>query len=223
MSSQVVFCCCCFLFYLHVDLLRGLAGQLVLFSSLVEHQNEKLKVIAVASSTLVLNIDHGLSSWNQSRCIFNASFTCFFVGSAARSGVTQVDFYTRFIYKFCSSSSFQACTNLILCCKTASLLRFCVHVGSRWDDKGILNDPFFGRNASISLSDLLHNWEGILKWVSPLFFLSFSFVFLQRNWLKRQSYRKNAKFDLLSSCWCLSCATTEGWHKFLITSRCAGN
>ena len=92
MSSQVVFCCCCFLFYLHVDLLRGLAGQLVLFSSLVEHQNEKLKVIAVASSTLVLNIDHGLSSWNQSRCIFNSSFTCFFVGSAARSGVTQVDF-----------------------------------------------------------------------------------------------------------------------------------
>ena len=101
MSSQVVFCCCCFLFYLHVDLLRGLAGQLVLFSSLVEHQNEKLKVIAVASSTLVLNIDHGLSSWNQSRCIFNSSFTCFFVGSAARSGVTQVDFlrglFTNFV------------------------------------------------------------------------------------------------------------------------------
>ena len=62
MSSQVVFCCCCFLFFLHVDLLHGLVGQLVLFSSLEEHQNEKLKVIAVASSTLVLNIDHGLSS-----------------------------------------------------------------------------------------------------------------------------------------------------------------
>ena len=178
----------------------------------------------LSSSTLVLNIWPRFSSWNQSRCIFKSSFTCFFVGSAARSGVTQVDFYTRFIYKFCSSSSIQACTNLILCCKTTSLWRFCVHVGSRWDDKGILNDPFFGRNASISLSDLLHNWEGILKWVSPLFFsLSFSFVFLQRNWVKLQSYIKNAKFDLLSSCWCLSCATTGGWHKFLITSRCAGN
>ena len=178
----------------------------------------------LSSSTLVLNIWPRFSSWNQSRCIFNSSFTCFFVGSAARSGVTQVDFYTRFIYKFCSSSSIQTCTNLILCCKTTSLWRFCVHVGSRWDDKGILNDPFFGRNASISLSDLLHNWEGILKWVSPLFFsLSFSFVFLQRNWVKLQSYIKNAKFDLLSSCWCLSCATTGGWHKFLITSRCAGN
>lgn len=133
----------------------------------------------LSSSALVLNIWPRFSSWNQSRCIFNSSFTCFFVGSAARSGVTQVDFYTRFIYKFCSSSSIQACTNLILCCKTTSLWRFCVHVGSRWDDKGILNDPFFGRNASISLSDLLHNWEVILKWVSPLFFsypfLLFSF------------------------------------------------
>ena len=164
----------------------------------------------LSSSTLVLNIWPRFSSWNQSRCIFNSSFTCFFVGSAARSGVTQVDFYTRFIYKFCSSSSIQAYANLILCCKTASLLRFCVHVGSRWDDKGILNDPFFGRNASILLSDLLHNWEGILKWVSPLFFsLSFSFVFFQRNWVKLQSYIKNAKFDLLSSCWCLEGGTSS--------------
>ena len=133
----------------------------------------------LSSSKFVLNIWPRFSSWNQSRCIFNSSFTCFFVGSAARSGVTQVDFYTRFIYKFCSSSSIQAYANLILCCKKTSLWRFCVHVGSRWDDKGILNDPFFGRNVSISLSDLLHNWEVILKWVSPLFFpiLFFSFSF----------------------------------------------
>ena len=176
----VCFCFCFCFFFLHVDLLHGLAGRWVLLSSLEEHQNEKLKVIAVAilfDALIFYARFPRFSSWIQSRCIFKSSFTCFFVGSAARSGVTQVDFYTRFIYKFCSSSSFQACTNLILCCKTASLLRFCVHVGSRWDDKGILNDPFFGRNASISLSDLLHNWEGILKWVSPLFFpiLFFSF------------------------------------------------
>lgn len=174
MSSQVVFCCCCFLFYLHVDLLRGLAGQLVLFSSLVEHQNEKLKVIAVASSTLVLNIDHGLSSWNQSRCIFNASFTCFFVGSAARSGVTQVDFYTRFIYKFCSSSSIQACTDLILCCKTTSLLRFCVHVGSRWDDKGILN---FRQERINLIVGLVTQLGGDLKMGKSSFFPILFFCF----------------------------------------------
>ena len=175
----------------------------------------------LSSSTLVLNIWPRFSSWNQSRCIFNSSFTCFFVGSAARSGVTQVDFYTRFIYKFCSSSSIQACTDLILCCKTTSLWRFCVHVGSQWDDKGILN---FRQERINLIVGLVTQLGGDLKMGKSSFFsLSFSFLFLQRNWLKRQSYRKNAKFDLLSSCWCLSCATTGGWHKFLITSRCAGN